>query len=469
MATPATRLFEKLLIANRGEIALRVIRAAREMGIPTVAIHSTADGDSLHVRLADESICVGPASLQQSYLNVPSIMSAAEITGADAIHPGYGFLSENASFAGVCETCGVTFIGPTAANIRLLGNKIEARAAARRAGMPLLPGSDGALESPQQAIKLVHEIGLPVIIKAAAGGGGRGMKIIRDTTNVERAIEAAASEAAAAFGDGALFLERYIETPHHIEIQVVADHHGNVVHLGERECSVQRRHQKLIEESPSTVLDDDLRQRMGHDAVRLLETVGYRSLGTVEMLLDEKGQYYFMEVNTRVQVEHPVTESVTGIDLVQLQLRLAAGEKLPFTQGEVRLHGHAIECRIMAEDPNNFAPSPGTITAYHEPGGFGVRVDSAVCEHFKVLPAYDSLLAKLIAYGETRPEAIARMQRALHEYIIEGVRTTIPFHQRALDSALFVDGNYDTTFVQKLRAAEAKAAGTAKASGAAAG
>ncbi|MBN2362269.1 MAG: acetyl-CoA carboxylase biotin carboxylase subunit [Deltaproteobacteria bacterium] len=459
-------MFEKLLIANRGEIALRVIRAARELGIPTVAIHSTADADSLHVRLADESICVGPASVQQSYLNVPSIMSAAEVIGADAIHPGYGFLSENASFAGVCETCGIAFIGPTAANIRLLGNKIEARAAARRAGMPLLPGSDGALENPRQAAKLVQEIGLPVILKAAAGGGGRGMKIIRDTQNLERALEAAASEAAASFGDGSLFLERYIDEPHHIEIQVVADQHGNAVHLGERECSVQRRHQKLIEESPSPALDDGLRQRMGQAAVRLLESVGYRSLGTVEMLLDDQGCFYFMEVNTRIQVEHPVTEAVTGIDLVQLQLRLAAGEKLPFAQDAVRLRGHAIECRVMAEDPNNFAPSPGTITAYHEPGGFGVRVDSAVCEHFKVLPAYDSLLAKLIARGETRPQAIARMQRALHEYIIEGVRTTIPFHQRALDSKLFASGDYNTTFVQKLRESEAKANGKKQASAA---
>jgi acetyl-CoA carboxylase biotin carboxylase subunit len=382
------------------------------------------------------------------------------------VHPGYGFLSENAAFARACRDAGIVFVGPSPEAIDALGHKSAAKQLALRIGVPCLRGYAGPAQDLDTLVAEARRIGAPLMIKAAAGGGGRGMKIIRDTANVERAIEAAASEAAAAFGDGALFLERYVETPHHIEIQVVADHHGNVVHLGERECSVQRRHQKLIEESPSTMLDDELRQRMGQAAVKLLETVGYRSLGTVEMLVDEKGQYYFMEVNTRVQVEHPVTEYVTGIDLVQLQLRLAAGEKLPFGQGDVQLRGHAIECRIMAEDPNNFAPSPGTITAYHEPGGFGVRVDSAVCEHFKVSPAYDSLLAKLIAYGETRPQAIARMQRALHEYIIEGVRTTIPFHQRALDSRLFVDGKYDTTFVTKLREAEAKANAGNKASAA---
>jgi len=382
-------------------------------------------------------------------------MSAAEIAGADAIHPGYGFLAENAEFAGICETCGICFIGPTAASIRLLGNKVEARAAAEAAGLQLLPGSRGTLQNAAEARALAQEIGLPVILKAAAGGGGRGMKVVRELDNIERAFDAAATEARAAFGDDSMFLERYVERSRHVEIQVAADHHGRIVHLGERECSVQRRHQKLIEESPSPALTPELRERMGKDAVALLKRVGYRSLGTVEMLLDEEGRHYFMEVNTRVQVEHPVTETVTGIDLVQLQLQLAAGERLPFTQREIKLRGHAIECRIMAEDPNNFAPSPGTITAYHPPGGFGVRVDGAVCEAYKVSPAYDSLLAKLIASGQNREQAIARMLRALNEYIIEGVRTTIPFHTRAIDSELFRSGDYDTTFVQKLRDQEA--------------
>ncbi|MFH1808634.1 MAG: acetyl-CoA carboxylase biotin carboxylase subunit [Pseudomonadota bacterium] len=449
------RPFEKILVANRGEIALRIIRAAQELGIPTVAVHSTADADSLHVRFADEAICIGPPPARDSYLNIPAIMSAAEITGADAIHPGYGFLAESAQFAGVCETCGIEFIGPSAASIHLLGNKIEARRAAQTAGLPLLPGSDGVITDATHAAQLVREIGLPVILKAAAGGGGRGMKVIRDVENLEQAFESASSEAKAAFGDGSMFLERYVEQPRHVEIQIAADAHGHIVHLGERECSVQRRHQKLIEESPSPAVDAALRARMGSDAVQLLKSVGYRNLGTVEMLLDEQGRYYFMEVNTRIQVEHPVTEQVTGIDLAQLQIRIAAGERLPFTQDKIVLRGHAIECRVTAEDPNNFAPSPGTITAYNKPGGLGVRVDDAVCDGSKVLPTYDSMIAKLIVWADSRDQAIARMRRALSEYIIEGVRTSIPFHLRALNSPLFQSGRYDTTFVQKLRESEA--------------
>ena len=454
MTAPRPRPFDKLLIANRGEIALRVIRAARELGITTVAIHSTADADSLHVRFADESICVGPAALSESYLNIPSIMSAAEIAGADAIHPGYGFLAESPEFAGVCETLGVRFVGPSAESIRLLGNKVEARAAAQAAGLRLLPGSAGAVTSAAEAEGLARDIGMPVILKASAGGGGRGMKVVRELGNIDLAFDAASSEAKAAFGDGSLFLERYVEQPRHIEIQVVIDDHGRALHLGERECSVQRRHQKLIEESPSPAITPELREQMGRDAVALLKGLGYRNLGTVELLLDEEGRYYFMEVNTRVQVEHPVTETVTGIDLVKLQLRIAAGQKILFNQDEVHMRGHAIECRVMAEDPNNFAPSPGTITAYHPPGGFGVRVDGAVCENYKVSPSYDSLLAKLITFGADRNEAIARMLRALDEYIVEGVRTTIPFHLRAIDSPLFRSGKYDTTFVAKLRESE---------------
>lgn len=451
MSAQKNRHFEKVLVANRGEIALRIIRACRELGFPTVAVHSTVDADSLHVRFADEAVCIGPASPRLSYLNIPSIMSAAEITGADAIHPGYGFLSESAEFAGVCETCGIVFVGPAAASIHLLGDKIQARRAAQAAGLPLLPGSEGFLQDASEARRLAKKIGLPVILKAAAGGGGRGMKIIRELDKIEHAFEAASSEAKAAFGNGALFLERYVETPRHIEIQIVADNHGEMLHLGERECSVQRRHQKLIEEAPSSAVSPELRKKMGKDAVRLLKSVGYRSLGTVEFLLDENGRYYFMEVNTRIQVEHPVTEEVTGIDLAQLQLILAAGEHLPFHQQDVQIRGHAIECRVTAEDPNNFAPSPGTISAYHVPGGHGVRVDDAVSEGSKVLPTYDSMISKLIVHAQTRELAIARMRRALGEYVIEGVRTTLPFHQQALGEQAFVSGQYDTTFVQKMR------------------
>lgn len=451
MSAHKTRPFEKVLVANRGEIALRIIRACREMGFPTVAVHSTADEDSLHVRFADESVCIGPPSPRLSYLNIPALMSAAEITGADAIHPGYGFLSESSEFAGVCETCDLVFIGPAAASIHLLGDKIQARAAAKAAGIPLLPGSDGFLANADEARELAEKIGLPVILKAAAGGGGRGMKIIRDLDNIAQAFAAASAEAESSFGNGAMFLERYVEKPRHIEIQIVADNYGEMIHLGERECSVQRRHQKLIEEAPSTAIDEKLRQRMGKDAVRLLKSVGYRSLGTVEFLLDEEGRYYFMEVNTRIQVEHPVTEEVTGIDLAQLQLFLAAGEHLPYKQQDIKIRGHAIECRITAEDAINFAPSPGKISAYHVPGGHGVRVDDAVSEGSEVLPTYDSLIAKLIVHARSRDLAIARMRRALGEYVVEGVRSAIPFHMQALAEDAFVSGHYDTSFVQKMR------------------
>jgi acetyl-CoA carboxylase biotin carboxylase subunit len=447
-------VFKKVLIANRGEIALRVIRACRELGIATVAVHSTADANALHVRFADESVCIGPPPSKESYLNVPQLLSAAEITRADAIHPGYGFLSENAEFAEVCENCKIRFIGPRPEMLRLMGNKVRAKQAAREAGIPLLPGSTGVVKDPKEAEAIAREIGFPVIVKAAAGGGGKGMKIVREPGALAQAFSTAAAEAVASFNNGDLYIERYVERPRHIEIQIAADEHGNVIHLGERECSVQRRHQKLIEESPSPALTPELRERMGRTSVEAMQKLRYNNVGTIEYLLDERGQFYFMEMNTRIQVEHPVTELVTGIDLVREQIRMAFGHPLRFKQSDIQMRGAAIECRVNAEDPVTFAPWPGKITGYSVPGGYGVRVDSAAYENYTVLPHYDSLLAKLIVHAEDRETAIRRMQRALGEYVVEGIRTNIPFHRAALADDAFQEGNYDTRFVERLLASE---------------
>ncbi|HUJ24996.1 MAG TPA: acetyl-CoA carboxylase biotin carboxylase subunit [Myxococcales bacterium] len=445
-------MFHRILIANRGEIALRIMRAARELGIETVAVHSTADANSLHVRFADQSLCIGPPPSKESYLNIPAILSAAEVSGADAIHPGYGFLSENSEFAEMVQHSGLHWIGPRPDMIRLMGNKVRAKEAMREAGLPQLPGSDGVVQDEAQLPKLAEKVGFPVILKAAAGGGGRGMKIVREKEQLVPQYRTASAEALAAFGNGDMYVERYVERPRHIEIQIVADEHGSVIHLGERECSVQRRHQKMLEEAPSAALNDKLRERMGRVAVEAMRKVGYNNLGTIEFLLDERGDFYFMEMNTRIQVEHPVTESVTGIDLVKEQIRLSAGEELDRSQKSISMKGHAIECRINAEDPETFAPSPGLITAYHAPGGLGVRVDSLAYEQYRVLPFYDSMVAKLIVTADSRPAAIMRMRRALDEYIVEGIKTNIPFHKRLLAYEPFVQGRYDTRLVEKLLA-----------------
>jgi acetyl-CoA carboxylase biotin carboxylase subunit len=443
-------MFKKVLIANRGEIALRVIRACRELGIGTVAVHSTADADSLHVRFADEAVCIGPPQSKQSYLDVRALLSAAEVTGADAIHPGYGFLSENPAFAELVEKLGLKFIGPRSEMLRLMGNKVAAREAMEKAGLPLLPGARGVLQDADEAEKIAKKVGFPVILKAASGGGGRGMKIVRETLGVRQAFETASAEALAAFGDGSMYLERYIEEPRHIELQMVADEHGNIIHLGERECSVQRRHQKMIEEAPSPAVSPELRREMGEVALRAMRDIGYNNVGTIEFLLDEKGNFYFMEMNTRIQVEHPVTEQVYGLDLVRLQIKLANGDVLERTQESVVPRFHAIECRVNAEDPRTFAPSPGTITGYHQPGGYGVRVDTMAYEDYKVQPYYDSLVAKLICWGDKREVAISRMRRALEEYVIEGIKTNIPFHKRVLDHQGFLNGRYDTRIVDQI-------------------
>ena len=445
-------MFKKVLIANRGEIALRVIRACRELGVQTVAVHSTADADSLHVQFADEAVCVGPPPSKDSYLNVRAIMAAAEVTNADAIHPGYGFLSENPAFAEVVEKVGLKFIGPRSGMLRLMGNKVEARGFAERAGLPLLPGARGVLRDGEEAERIAREVGFPIILKAAAGGGGRGMKIVRSGGDVRRAFEGASSEALAAFGDGSMYLERYVEEPRHIELQIAADEHGNVIHLGERECSVQRRHQKIVEESPSPAVTPELREEMGHRALEAMRSIGYNNVGTIEFLMDEKGRYYFMEMNTRIQVEHPVTEQVYGLDLVRLQIKLAAGEKMPRTQESIVPRFHAIECRVNAEDPVTFAPSPGTITGYHQPGGYGVRVDTMAYEQYRVQPYYDSLVAKLICWADERDVALQRARRALNEYIVEGIKTNIPFLKRVLASDAFKAGKYDTRLVEQVLA-----------------
>ena len=442
------RKFKKILIANRGEIACRIIWTCKEMGIKTVAVHSDVDRDSLHVRFADEAACIGPAPSAQSYLNIPAIISTAEIFNVDAIHPGYGFLAESPYFAEICEACNIKFIGPPAGIIRLMGDKIEARRAMNEAGLPIVPGSSGGITSEEEGKKIVREIGYPVIVKASAGGGGRGMRIVRSEPELAKALETASTEAAAAFNDGSVYIERYIEQPRHIEIQVLADEFGECIHLGERECSIQRRHQKLMEESPSTVLTPELRKEMGEAAVAACKKLGYSSAGTVEFLLDAHGKYYFMEMNTRIQVEHPVTEMVTLADIVRNQIRIAEGEPLGYTQDDLLIVGHAIECRINAENPETFAPSPGVISAFNLPGGPGVRVDTFVYSGYQVTPFYDSLIAKVIVHARTRELAIARMKRALEAMVIEGIKTTVPLHQKIMDDPRFRAGDIGTDFME---------------------
>jgi acetyl-CoA carboxylase biotin carboxylase subunit len=445
-------MFKKVLVANRGEIALRVIRACKELGIKTVAIHSEADALALHVRAADEKVCVGPAESALSYRNIPNVLSAAEITGVDAIHPGYGFLSENAHFAEVCESIGIKFIGPSSENIAMMGDKAKAREIVAKRGLPVTPGSPGELRSEEDALQAAQKIGFPVIIKATAGGGGRGMRVVNKADDLGRAFQAAQAEAKSTFGNDGVYLERYFLEPRHIEVQILADQYGRVVHLGERDCSIQRRHQKLVEETPSPVVDDKLRREIGRVAVEAVKAAHYRNVGTVEFLLDKDRQFYFMEVNTRIQVEHPITEMVTGIDLIKEQIRLAAGHPLSIRQQDVTLTGHSLECRINAEDPEKFTPSPGTITKYSPPGGFGIRVDSAMESGSVVVPYYDSMIAKLITHGRDRQESAARMKRALGEFIIEGIKTTIPLHRRILDDPDFQKGHVSTTFLERFSA-----------------
>lgn len=443
-------MFHKVLIANRGEIAVRIIRACKELGIKTVAVYSQADINSLHVKLADESVCIGPAPSAQSYLNINAIISAAELTDSEAIHPGYGFLSENANFAEVCEKCGITFIGPTAESMRIMGDKISARQAVIKQGVPILPGTKEGVHSVEEAVNVAKEIGFPVIIKATAGGGGRGMKIVHSQAALPNAFATARAEAQSGFGNPEVYIERYCEKPRHVEIQILGDKHGNVIHLGERDCSIQRRHQKLIEEAPSTVVTPKIRKAMGEAAVKAAAAVGYNSAGTVEFLVDKQNNFYFMEMNTRIQVEHPVTEMITGVDLVREQIRSAAGIPLRYKQEDIHFRGHAIECRINAEDPFKFTPCPGKITAYHPPGGFGVRVDSFVYDQYSVVPNYDSLIGKLIVHADTREEAIKRMARALDEFRIEGIKTTIFFHKRIMAHKDFIDGDIDTSFLERI-------------------
>ncbi len=440
-------MFEKILIANRGEIALRVLRACKELGIATVAVHSTADGDAMHVRLADESVCIGPPAAKDSYLNIPALLAACEITGADAVHPGYGFLSENARFAEILDEHGITFIGPTAEHIRIMGDKIEAKRTAARLGIPTVPGSEGAVEDEAEARRIADAIGYPVLIKAAAGGGGRGMKVARSPDELGLALATARSEAKAAFGDDAVYLEKYLDRPRHIEIQVLGDGAGHAIHLGERDCSLQRRHQKVWEEAPSPALNGGERDRIGGIVAEAMRKLGYRGAGTVEFLYED-GKFHFIEMNTRLQVEHPVTEAVTGIDLVNEQIRVAASGTLSLRQEDVRIEGHAIECRINAEDPLTFRPSPGRITYYHPPGGLGVRVDSGVYAGYSIPPYYDSLIGKLIVSGKSRNECLMRLRRALSEYVIDGVRTTIPLFQQLLKTSDIVNGSYDIHWLE---------------------
>ena len=446
-------MFEKVLIANRGEIALRILRACREMGIKTVAVHSTADEQAMHVRLADESVCIGPPPSRDSYLNIPAILSAATITGAEAIHPGVGFLSENATFAAMVEEHGMTFIGPKPEHISLMGDKVAAKDAAKSLGIPVVPGSDGAVTDDGEAARLAAHIGYPVLVKAAAGGGGRGMKVARSQGEIFQALQMARSEAKAAFGNDQVYMEKYLERPRHIEIQILADGHGNVVHLGERDCSLQRRHQKLLEEAPSPALNDEARAEIGEIAASAMRKLGYQSAGTIEFLYEE-GRFFFIEMNTRLQVEHPITEAITGVDIVREQIRVAAGLPLSFGQAEVTFQGHAIECRINAENPETFAPSPGTIVGYHAPGGLGVRVDSGIYGGYRVPPHYDSLIAKLIVYGATRNECLMRLRRALQEYVVDGVDTTIALHQRLAQEPDFLNGDYDIHWLERYMAGE---------------
>ena len=439
---------EKILIANRGEIALRIHRAAHEMGIKTVAVHSTADADAMHVRLADEAICIGPPPAVDSYLNIPAIISAAEISHADAIHPGYGFLSENAQFAEIVESHNITWIGPKPEHIRTMGDKVEAKRSAGALGLPLVPGSDGAISEIEDAKKIAREVGYPVIIKAASGGGGRGMKVVNSEEELETQMQQAGTEAKAAFGDATVYLEKYLGNPRHIEFQIFGDGNGKAIHLGERDCSLQRRHQKVLEEAPSPVLSAAERERMGMICANAMADMGYRGAGTIEFLW-ENGEFYFIEMNTRLQVEHPVTEMITGIDLVREQIRVAEGKSLSVTQDEVTFSGHAVECRINAEDPQTFMPSPGTVSWYHPPGGLYVRVDSGLYHGYKVPPYYDSMIAKLIVYGATREACLMRLRRALGEFVIEGMKTTIPLHQKLLDDPEFQNGEYTIKWLEE--------------------
>lgn len=444
-------MIKKVLIANRGEIALRIHRACHEMGIRTVAIHSTADEDAMHVRLADESVCIGPPASVDSYLNIPAILTAAEITGADAIHPGYGFLSENAKFADIVEEHGITFIGPSGDHIRIMGDKIAAKNAVKELGIPVVPGSDGGITDDVTARKVCEEIGYPVIIKAAAGGGGRGMQIVRSAENLSAQLKTCRKEAKASFGDDAVYIEKFLITPRHIEFQLIGDKHGNCIHLGERDCSLQRRHQKVLEEAPSPVIDSETRARMGGIISKAMADLGYCGAGTIEFLY-ENGEFYFIEMNTRVQVEHPVTEMITGIDIVREQIRVASGEKLSYTQDMVRFHGHAIECRINAEHPFTFVPNPGLVTQYHPPGGLNVRCDSAVYAGYRIPPYYDSMIAKLIVLGYSREGCLLRLKRSLEEYVIDGVVTTIPLHKALMENEEFQAGTYDIHWLEKFLA-----------------
>ncbi len=444
-------MFKKVLIANRGEIALRIIRACKELGIATVAVFSDADTQSLHVRFADEDVCIGPAKSQESYLDPKRIISAAEVTNADAIHPGYGFLAENPDFAEICESCDIKFIGPSSETLRLMGDKSLAKDAMKRAGVPVIPGSPGAVESEEAARESGYQIGFPVIIKASFGGGGKGMRIARNEAELTKGFHMARREAEAAFGKPEVYIEKYLANPRHIEIQILGDVFGNVIHLGERDCSLQRRHQKLLEESPSPAVDGELRQKMGSAAVRGAKSVNYESAGTVEFLLDGDKNFYFMEMNTRIQVEHPVTEEVTDVDLVKEQIRLACGERLAFSQDDIRLEGHAIECRINAEDPQRgFLPAPGKIESFHVPGGHGIRVDTHAYAKYVIPPYYDSLIAKLITHGKTREEAILKARRALDEFIIEGIPTTVDFHKRILTDKRFISGQFTTSLLEEI-------------------
>ncbi|MCL4475685.1 MAG: acetyl-CoA carboxylase biotin carboxylase subunit [Nitrospirae bacterium] len=449
------KLFRKILIANRGEIAVRIIRACRELGIKTVAVYSDIEKDSMHVRLADEAVCIGPANSSQSYLNIPGILSAAEITDSEAVHPGYGFLSENPHFAEACHTSGITFIGPSSENIRLGGDKAKARQIMKRKGVPVVPGSDGPVVSEEIAVKVAKKIGFPVIVKASAGGGGKGMRVVNEEKDLEQAFYLAQREALTAFGNSELYVEKYIPDMRHIEVQIMADGKGNVIHLGERDCSIQRRHQKLIEESPSPISTDKFRKKIGEFGIKAAKALKYKNVGTIEFIVDSAGDIYFMEVNTRVQVEHPVTEAVTGIDIIKEQIKLAAGLPLEYKQSAIKPSGHSIECRINAEDPERFIPHPGKITFFYQPGGPGVRVDTAAYSGWVVPSQYDSLIAKLIVHGKNREEAIQMMKRALNEFIIEGIRTTIPFHKRVFNHPDFINGEFNTGFVEKLFRSEA--------------
>lgn len=448
-------MFQKILIANRGEIALRVLRACKELGIKTVAVHSTADADAMHVRLADESVCIGPPPSRDSYLNIHQIVAACEITGADAIHPGYGFLSENAKFAEILEAHGITFIGPTSSHIRVMGDKIEAKRTAKRLGIPVVPGSDGGVTDENEAKRIAKEIGYPVIIKASAGGGGRGMKVAKTEDDLAVALATARTEAGAAFGDDAVYIEKYLEQPRHIEVQVMGDGAGNAIHLGERDCSLQRRHQKVWEEANSPALNAEARHKIGMICANAIADMGYRGAGTIEFLY-ENGEFYFIEMNTRLQVEHPVTEAITGIDLVHEQIRVAAGLGLSVKQDDVRFSGHAIECRINAEDPRNFTPSPGLITHYHTPGGLGIRVDSGVYSGYRIPPYYDSLIGKLIVHGRNRVECMMRLRRALDEFVVDGVKTTLPLFQDLISNQDIANGDYDIHWLEKYLAKQSE-------------